>query len=141
MGRNRHGWPENKRSKKELGGERRLRKGDLLDVARELGMKVNGVLRKVEIKDLILQSENNDMEKIKAVMEGVSEENKEREEKEREILIRDQGFEERKQIREYELEQLRLSNATDTVSVLSADLEGQGVNRRVNLKAISNLQQ
>ncbi|GFX56192.1 uncharacterized protein TNCV_1631211 [Trichonephila clavipes] len=30
--------------------------------------------------------------------------------------------------------QLGLSNATETVSVSSADLEGQGVNRRVNLK-------
>ncbi|GFR05306.1 retrovirus-related Pol polyprotein from transposon 412, partial [Trichonephila clavata] len=37
-------------------------------------------------------------------------------------------------MREYELERLRLSNATDTVSVSSADLEGQMVNRRVNLK-------
>ncbi|GFY09428.1 retrovirus-related Pol polyprotein from transposon 412 [Trichonephila clavipes] len=58
---------------------------------------------------------------IKAVMEGILEE------KERE-------FEERRQTREYELERLRLSNATETVSVSPADLEGQGVNRRVNLK-------
>ncbi|GFW34890.1 hypothetical protein TNCV_978281 [Trichonephila clavipes] len=43
-------------------------------------------------------------------------------------------FEERGQTREYELERLRLSNATETVSVSSANLEGQGVNRRVNLK-------
>ncbi|GFX12730.1 DDE_3 domain-containing protein [Trichonephila clavipes] len=35
---------------------------------------------------------------------------------------------ERQEIREYELERLRLSNATETVSVSSADLEGQGVN-------------
>ncbi|GFV35395.1 uncharacterized protein TNCV_3204271 [Trichonephila clavipes] len=41
---------------------------------------------------------------------------------------------ERQETREYELERLRLSNATETVSVSSADLEGQGVNRRVNLK-------
>ncbi|GFW85332.1 uncharacterized protein TNCV_3250691 [Trichonephila clavipes] len=39
-----------------------------------------------------------------------------------------------KETREYELERLRLSNATETVSVSSADLEEQGVNRRVNLK-------
>ncbi|GFY22568.1 uncharacterized protein TNCV_2178291 [Trichonephila clavipes] len=41
---------------------------------------------------------------------------------------------ERQETREYELERLRLSNATETDSVSSADLEGQGVNRRVNLK-------
>ncbi|GFU75980.1 uncharacterized protein TNCV_2088181 [Trichonephila clavipes] len=41
---------------------------------------------------------------------------------------------ERQETREHELERLRLSNATETVSVSSADLEGQGVNRRVNLK-------
>ncbi|GFV34928.1 uncharacterized protein TNCV_1452301 [Trichonephila clavipes] len=33
---------------------------------------------------------------------------------------------ERQETREYELERLRLSNATETVSVSSADLEGQG---------------
>ncbi|GFW84678.1 uncharacterized protein TNCV_2597231 [Trichonephila clavipes] len=43
---------------------------------------------------------------------------------------------EKRETREYELERLRLSNATETVSVSSADLEGQGVNRRVNLKAL-----
>ncbi|GFX78803.1 retrovirus-related Pol polyprotein from transposon 412 [Trichonephila clavipes] len=98
-----------------------LRKGDLLEVARELGVEVNGDQTKVEIKYMILQSDKNDMETTKAVMEGILEE------KERE-------FEERRQTREYELERLRLSNATETVSVSSADLEGQGVNRRVNLK-------
>ncbi|GFU09100.1 uncharacterized protein TNCV_1319461 [Trichonephila clavipes] len=99
----------------------RLRKGDLLEVARELGVEVNGDQTKVEIKDMILQSDKNDMEMTKAVMEGILEEK-----------VRE--FEERRQTREYELERLRLSNATETVSVSSADLEGQGVNRRVNLK-------
>ncbi|GFQ86368.1 uncharacterized protein TNCT_519961 [Trichonephila clavata] len=121
----------------------KLRKVDLLDIVRELGVDAHGDLRKVEIKDKILQNKNYDMETIKAVMEGVLEENKEREgkekeekereEREREKLIRDQEFEERRQ-REYELERLRLYNATDTVSVSSADLEGQVVNRRINLK-------
>ncbi|GFX98741.1 uncharacterized protein TNCV_1503191 [Trichonephila clavipes] len=69
----------------------RPRKGDLLEVARELGVEVNGDVTKVEIKDMILQ---HDTETIKAA----------------------------------------LSNATDTVSVSSADLEGRRVNRRVNLK-------
>ncbi|GFW11091.1 uncharacterized protein TNCV_4783011 [Trichonephila clavipes] len=99
----------------------RLRKGDLLEVARELGVEVNGDQTKVEIKDMILQNDKNDMETIKVVMEGILEE------KERE-------FEEGRQTREYDLELLRLSNATETVSVSSADLEGQGVDRRVNLK-------
>ncbi|GFS80593.1 uncharacterized protein TNCV_3870181 [Trichonephila clavipes] len=90
----------------------RLRKGDLLEVARELGVEVNGDQTKVEIIDMILQNDKNDMETIKAVMEGILEEKE----------------------REYELERLRLSNATETVSVSSANLEGQGVNTRVNLK-------
>ncbi|GFT59905.1 uncharacterized protein TNCV_705241 [Trichonephila clavipes] len=73
----------------------RLRKGDLLEVTRELGVEVNGDQTKVEIKDMILQSDKNDMETIKAVMEGILEE------KERE-------FEERRQIREFELERMRI---------------------------------
>ncbi|GFV68550.1 uncharacterized protein TNCV_3130051 [Trichonephila clavipes] len=73
----------------------RLKKGDLLEVARELGVEVNGDQTKVEIKDMILQNDKNDMETIKAVMEGILEE------KERE-------FEERRQIREFELERMRI---------------------------------
>ncbi|GFU06524.1 uncharacterized protein TNCV_2023531, partial [Trichonephila clavipes] len=73
----------------------KLRKGDLLEVARELGVEVNGDQTKVEIKDMILQNDKNDMETIKAVMEGILEE------KERE-------FEERRQIREFELERMRI---------------------------------
>ncbi|GFW30755.1 uncharacterized protein TNCV_4088751 [Trichonephila clavipes] len=88
----------------------RLRKGDLLEVARELGVEINGDLTKVEIKDMILK---NDIETIKVVMEGILEE-------------KEWEFEKRRQTREYELERLRLSNATETVSVSSADLEGQG---------------
>ncbi|GFW61172.1 hypothetical protein TNCV_433961 [Trichonephila clavipes] len=67
-----------------------LRKGDLLEVERELGVEVNGDQTKVEIKDMILQNDKNDMETTKAVMEGILEE------KERE-------FEERRQTREHEL--------------------------------------
>ncbi|GFU86241.1 uncharacterized protein TNCV_368971 [Trichonephila clavipes] len=73
----------------------RLRKGDLLEVARELGVEVNGDQTRVEIKDMILQNDKNDMETIKAVMEGILEE------KERE-------FEEGRQIREFELERMRI---------------------------------
>ncbi|GFW22971.1 uncharacterized protein TNCV_3647481 [Trichonephila clavipes] len=57
---------------------------------------------------MILQSDTNDMETIKAVMEGILEEKE----------------------REYELERLRLSNASETVSVWSADLEGQGAGEK-----------
>ncbi|GFU27633.1 hypothetical protein TNCV_3825491 [Trichonephila clavipes] len=56
----------------------RLTKCDLLEVARELGVEVNGDQLKVEIKDMILQNDKNDMETIKAVTEGILEE-KERE--------------------------------------------------------------
>ncbi|GFW21276.1 HTH_Tnp_Tc3_2 domain-containing protein [Trichonephila clavipes] len=74
------------------------------------------------------------METFKAAMREVLEENKQRDEKqtdeiEREKLIREQEFEERRQIREYELERLILSNATDTASVSSADLERQRLSR------------
>ncbi|GFX08217.1 hypothetical protein TNCV_3267081 [Trichonephila clavipes] len=48
---------------------RGLSKGDLIEVERELGVEVNGDLRKVEIKDRILQNDNNDIETIKAEME------------------------------------------------------------------------
>ncbi|GFU33250.1 hypothetical protein TNCV_3768181 [Trichonephila clavipes] len=50
-----------------------LRKGDLLEVARELGVDVNGNQTRVEIKEMILQNDKNDMEAIKAVMEGILE--------------------------------------------------------------------
>ncbi|GFT52159.1 uncharacterized protein NPIL_71771 [Nephila pilipes] len=43
-------------------------------------------------------------------------------------------MEECRQIREFELERMRLANITDRASVSSEDLEGQGVNRRVKLK-------
>ncbi|GFX61004.1 uncharacterized protein TNCV_2366821 [Trichonephila clavipes] len=92
----------------------RLRKGDLLEVARELGVEVNDDLTKVETKDMVLQNDKNDIETIKAVMEGILEE-------------KERKFEERRRFIEYDLELLRLSNATETVSVSSADLEGQGV--------------
>ncbi|GFU55629.1 retrovirus-related Pol polyprotein from transposon 412 [Nephila pilipes] len=71
----------------------------------------------------IIQSESYEEEIVKTVMEGVLEEKREK-----------MAFEERRQIREFELERMRLANITDRTSVSSEDLEGQGVNRRVNLK-------
>ncbi|GFT54867.1 hypothetical protein NPIL_446161 [Nephila pilipes] len=39
-----------------------------------------------------------------------------------------------RQVKEFELERMQLSNDTDVVNISSADLEGQEMNRRVNLK-------
>ncbi|GFX86067.1 uncharacterized protein TNCV_2403631 [Trichonephila clavipes] len=131
----------------------------LLEVAIDLGVEVNSTLTKSEIKNRICQSEDYNEESVKSLLEGILAEKREawelkerqearelkerqeaRELKERqearELKERQEARElkERQETREYELERLRLSNATETVSVSSADLEGQGVNRRVNLK-------
>ncbi|GFW05519.1 retrovirus-related Pol polyprotein from transposon 412 [Trichonephila clavipes] len=95
----------------------------LLEVAIDLGVEVNSTLTKSEIKNIICQSEDYNEESVKSLLEGILAEKREARE-----------LKERQETREYELERLRLSNATETVSVSSADLEGQGVNRRVNLK-------
>ncbi|GFS97943.1 uncharacterized protein TNCV_2018811 [Trichonephila clavipes] len=95
----------------------------LLEVAIDLGVEVNSTLTKSEIKNRICQSEDYNEESVKSLLEGILVEKREARE-----------LKERQETREYELERLRLSNATETISVSSADLEGQGVNRRVNLK-------
>ncbi|GFT82019.1 uncharacterized protein TNCV_3909591 [Trichonephila clavipes] len=95
----------------------------LLEVAIDLGVEVNSTLTKLEIKNRICQSEDYNEESVKSLLEGILAEKREARE-----------LKERQETREYELERLRLSNATETVSVSSADLEGQGVNRSVNLK-------
>ncbi|GFV99950.1 hypothetical protein TNCV_3567411 [Trichonephila clavipes] len=103
----------------------------LLEVAIDLGVEVNSTLTKSEIKNRICQSEDYNEESVKSLLEGILAEKREaRELKERQ----EARLMERQETREYEFERLRLSNATETVSVSSADLEGQGVNRRVNLK-------
>ncbi|GFT99544.1 retrovirus-related Pol polyprotein from transposon 412 [Nephila pilipes] len=101
----------------------KLKKDDMIEIARELGIEVQNNFTKVEIMNRIIQSESYEEEIVKAVMEGVLEEKREK-----------MAFEERRQIREYELERMRLANITDRASVSSEDLAGQGVNRRVNLK-------
>ncbi|GFS83285.1 retrovirus-related Pol polyprotein from transposon 412, partial [Nephila pilipes] len=101
----------------------KLKKDDMIEIARELGIEAQNNFTKVEIMNRIIQSESYEEEIVKAVMEGVLEEKREK-----------MAFEERRQIREYELERMRLANITDRASVSSEDLEGQGVNRRVNLK-------
>ncbi|GFW52736.1 hypothetical protein TNCV_2393161 [Trichonephila clavipes] len=122
----------------------RERKDVLLEVAKELRVEIDITLPKIEFKNRICQSEDYNEESVKSLLEGILAEKREaRELKERqearelkELKERQEARElkERQETREYELEWLRLSNATETVSVSSADLEGQGVNRRVNLK-------
>ncbi|GFU19760.1 retrovirus-related Pol polyprotein from transposon 297 [Trichonephila clavipes] len=104
----------------------------LLEVAKELRVEIDITLPKIEFKKRICQSEDYNEESVKSLLEGILVEKQEaRELKERQEA---RELKERQETREYELERLRLSNATETVSVSSADLEGQGVNRRVNLK-------
>ncbi|GFU53029.1 hypothetical protein TNCV_3240031 [Trichonephila clavipes] len=95
----------------------------LLEVAIGLGVEVNSTLTKSEIKNRICQSEDYNEESVKNLLEGILAEKRE-----------DREFEERKLIRAFELERMKLANSTDTISVASTDLEGQGVNRRVNLR-------
>ncbi|GFV07331.1 retrovirus-related Pol polyprotein from transposon 412 [Trichonephila clavipes] len=102
----------------------------LLEVAIDLGVEVNSTLTKSEIKNRICQSEDYNEESVKSLFEGILAEKRETKESERET----REYEERKLIREFELERMKLSNSTDTISVSSTDLEGQGVNRRVNLR-------
>ncbi|GFY14911.1 uncharacterized protein TNCV_234611 [Trichonephila clavipes] len=97
----------------------------LLDVAIDLGVEVNSTLTLSEIKNRICQNEDYNEESVKSLLEGILAEKREARE-----------LKEKRETREYELEWLRLSNATETVSVSPADLEGQGVNRRVNLKEL-----
>ncbi|GFS50081.1 SCAN box domain-containing protein [Trichonephila clavipes] len=104
----------------------------LLEVAIDLGVEINSTLTKSEIKNRICQSEDYNEESVKSLLEGILKERQEaRELKERQEA---RELKDRQETRKYELERLRLSNASETVSVSSADLEGQGVNRRVNLK-------
>ncbi|GFS54695.1 retrovirus-related Pol polyprotein from transposon 412 [Trichonephila clavipes] len=117
------------------------RKDVLLEVAKELRVEIDITLPKIEFKKRICQSEDYNEESVKSLLEGILAEKQEaRELKERqeamELKERQEAreFKERQETREYELERLRLSNATETVSVSSADLKGQGVNRRVSLK-------
>ncbi|GFT64365.1 uncharacterized protein TNCV_1718091 [Trichonephila clavipes] len=102
----------------------RERKDVLLEVAKELRVEIDITLPKIEFKKRICQSEDYNEESVKSLLEGILAEKQEaRELKERQEA---RELKERQKTREYELERLRLSNATETVSVSSADLEGQG---------------
>ncbi|GFV27810.1 hypothetical protein TNCV_1945571 [Trichonephila clavipes] len=85
----------------------RERKDVLLEVAKELRVEIDITLPKIEFKKRICQSKYYDEESVKCLLEGILEEKRE-EREEREI----KKFEERKLIREIELQRLRaqLSN-------------------------------
>ncbi|GFW90466.1 uncharacterized protein TNCV_77001 [Trichonephila clavipes] len=93
----------------------RERKDVLLEVAKELRVEIDITLPKIKFKKRICQSEDYNEESVKSLLDGIWAEKQEARE-----------LKERQETREYELERLRLSNATETVSVSSADLEGQG---------------
>ncbi|GFX58635.1 uncharacterized protein TNCV_418141 [Trichonephila clavipes] len=101
-------------------------------VAIDLGVEVNSTLTKSEIKNRICQSEDYNEESVKSLLEGILAEKREARELKENRETRE--FEERKLIRAFELERMKLANSTDTISVASTDLEGQGVDRRVNLR-------
>ncbi|GFU74751.1 hypothetical protein TNCV_2431411 [Trichonephila clavipes] len=99
----------------------------LLEVAIDLGVEVNSTLTKSEIENRICQSEDYNEESVKSLLEGILAEKREARELKENRETRE--FEERKLIRAFELERMKLANSTDTISVASTDLEGQGVNR------------
>ncbi|GFX57465.1 hypothetical protein TNCV_375361 [Trichonephila clavipes] len=86
----------------------RERKDVLLEVAKELKVEIDITLPKIEFKKRICQSKYYDEESVKCLLEGILAEKRETRESERET----REYEERKLIREFELQRLRaqLSN-------------------------------
>ncbi|GFT19435.1 uncharacterized protein TNCV_2533461 [Trichonephila clavipes] len=86
----------------------RERKDVLLEVAKELRVEIDITLPKIEFKKRICQSKYYDEESVKCLLEGILAEKRETRENERET----REYEERKLIREFELQRLRaqLSN-------------------------------
>ncbi|GFU99832.1 hypothetical protein TNCV_506531 [Trichonephila clavipes] len=86
----------------------RERKDVLLEVAKELRVEIDITLRKIEFKKRICQSKYYDEESVKCLLEGILAEKRETRESEQET----REYEERKLIREFELQRLRaqLSN-------------------------------
>ncbi|GFW60323.1 hypothetical protein TNCV_1844031 [Trichonephila clavipes] len=81
----------------------RERKYVLLEVAKELRVEIDITLPKIEFKKRICQSKYYDEESVKCLLEGILAEKRETRESERET----REYEERKLIREFELERLR----------------------------------
>ncbi|GFW33738.1 hypothetical protein TNCV_4051871 [Trichonephila clavipes] len=75
-----------------------------------------------------LQREDYNEESVKSLLA------EKREAKELKENRETREFVERKLIRAFVLERMKLANSMDTISVSSTDFEGQGVNRRVNLR-------
>ncbi|GFX66642.1 uncharacterized protein TNCV_1428081 [Trichonephila clavipes] len=86
----------------------RERKDVLLEVAKELRVEIDITLPKIEFKKRICQSKYYDEESVKCLLEGILAEKRETRESERET----REYEERKLIKEFELQRLRaqLSN-------------------------------
>ncbi|GFV16500.1 hypothetical protein TNCV_4785621 [Trichonephila clavipes] len=86
----------------------RERKDVLLEVAKELRVEIDITLPKIEFKKRICQSKYYEEESVKCLLEGILAEKRETRENERET----REYEERKLIREFELQRLRaqLSN-------------------------------
>ncbi|GFT86961.1 hypothetical protein TNCV_143411 [Trichonephila clavipes] len=104
----------------------------LLEVAIDLGVKVNCTLTKSEIKNRICQSEDYNEESVNSLLKGILVEKREARELKENRETKE--FEKRKLIRAFELKRMKLANSMDAISVSSTDLEGQGINRRVNLR-------
>ncbi|GFT60407.1 hypothetical protein TNCV_4971731 [Trichonephila clavipes] len=83
----------------------RERKDVLLEVAKELRVEIDITLPKIEFKKRICQSKYYDEESVKCLLEGILE--KKREEREEREKREIKKFEERKLIREFELQRLR----------------------------------
>ncbi|GFX77349.1 uncharacterized protein TNCV_5064751 [Trichonephila clavipes] len=81
----------------------RERKDVLLEVAKELRVEIDITLPKIEFKKRIYQSKYYDEESVKCLLEAILAEKRETRENERET----REYEERKLIREFELERLR----------------------------------
>ncbi|GFS68936.1 hypothetical protein NPIL_609201 [Nephila pilipes] len=71
----------------------KLKKDDMIEITKELRIEAQNTFTKVEIMNRIIQSESYEEEIIKAVMEGVLEEKREK-----------MALKERRQIREFELQ-------------------------------------
>ncbi|GFS50097.1 retrovirus-related Pol polyprotein from transposon 412 [Trichonephila clavipes] len=97
----------------------------LLEVAIDLGVEVNSTLTKSEIKNRICQSEDYNEESVKSLLEGIL--------AEKQVPRK---LKERQETRKYELERLRLSNATETAGDKKKVAEDRWVSQLIPLLPI-----
>ncbi|GFT35057.1 hypothetical protein NPIL_668451 [Nephila pilipes] len=95
----------------------KLKKDDMIEIARESGIEAQNTFTKLEIMNRIIKSESYEEEIVKAVMEGVLEEKREK-------------MEECRQIREFELERMRLANITDRAECIVGRFRRPGGQKR-----------